>query len=212
MSHYPNFGIPAVYVDPSIVSFTATPALAELGSTVDSVVLRWDIAKQPLSLIVDGATLPLNTLLVTKEGPFTTNQSWSMKAGDAEETLTAKTTLQFVNKLYSGFVTSAPTNSAGILALENSTLSTTRQSSAQIGAPAGKVWCYAYPKRLGTVKIAREIPSGVWVPTTLTQSMVSGTDYTVSVVSFTNASGYTEDYNVVTFSNPQPDNTVLTFG
>ena len=211
LPRYPFYGNPAVYVDPTIVSFVAAPALAEIGSTVDRVVLKWSIAKDPSNLTVDGIQLGINQRSTLKTGPFTTNQSWSMKAGDEHTSYSAKATLAFVNRIYFGFVTAAPADSAGIMALENNQLSSTRKGYVTIGEPPDKVFCYAYPKRLGMVKVTRDASSDLWQPTTKTDTLKADTDYTVTTVSFTNASGYTEDYYVVTLVAAQPGSTVLHF-
>ena len=207
LPRYPFFGIPAVYVDPTIVSFVAEPAVAELGSTVDEIVLKWRIAKGISTLVVDGVVLAPNERMVTKTGPFTTNQSWSMKAGDEQTSVNAKATLSFVNTLYSWFAATAPANSSAMKALDFSDLSDTLERSITIGSPDGKVFCIAYPARLRTPKLGLIKSSGVWEP--VNSAIYPFTDYVTSTVSFTNDSGYTENYTVITFNAQLPGSNVI---
>lgn len=202
MSRYPFFGDPAVYVDPTIVSFTASPAIAEMGATVAAVVLRWQIAKDPLTLKVAGQMLPNNTPQLAVTGPFTTNQSWAMSCADAQKSTSAKTTLAFVNANYLGFAPTAPATSADILALDMTDYAGAKTGSVTIGDPSGKLFVFAYPARYGALrKVLLDAPTGLWQPPT---EEIAFTDYTVTTVSFTNRSGFTENYCVVTFNAPLP--------
>lgn len=211
MGHYPFYGNPAVYVDMDIVSFDAVPALAEMGSSVPSVILRWKLSKKPLTFAINNVAYPTNTLQLPTAGPFTTEQSWSIKVSDAEIEVSAKTQLQFANKSHWGFVTSPPASSADILAIANSKFAIPDyELKATIGAPVGLVFCYAYPARLGMPRLVNLFtPSGIWQPTTHNTTY---TDFTTTTVSFTNGSGFTEDYFVHTFNTALPyDSTVVQF-
>lgn len=207
MSHYPAFGFPAVYVDPTIVSFVASPAVAEMGSTVAVVTLSWATAKTPDKLKVAGIDLAPNTQLAAQIGPFTTNQSWSMSTSDSQRSNAAKATLTFLNQNYLGFANAPPANSAAIRALGNGALTNGRAARITIGSPIGIVLCYAFPKRYGVLKkIVLTVENDAVQPT---HKDVTFTDYTTDTVAYTNLSGFTEDYYVVTFNAPVPYRTAV---
>lgn len=206
MSRYPFFGNPAVYVDPSIISFTAAPALAEMGSTVPVVTLNWRLAKTPDLLTLDGVALPLNTLQTAITGVFTTDTTWKLTNGDTQRKNQAKAVLSFCNNVFWGFVSAAPADSAGVNALDTKTLQIKRGSTLTVAERIGKTFCYAYPARLGAAKVTLDVPSDVWQPTT---TYAKFTNYAVSTVSVTNDSGFTEDYTVLTFLTDLAGSTVI---
>jgi hypothetical protein len=209
MSHYPFFGNPAVYVDPAIVTFVASPALAEMGSSVPTVSLNWTTSKAPDTLKLNGTEISPFARQGSVAGPFTTDTSFKLQCADKQRSVIGKATLSFCNSVYWGFVAAAPTDSAGVVALENKSLQISRSKTVTIGAPDGKVFCYAYPKRLGNAKVIADLSSGVWQPTTTENTKF--TDYSSATVSVTNASGFTEDYVVITFNAPLNGATVVHF-
>lgn len=198
---YPLFGPPAIYVEPLVISFTVDPPIAELGSTVASAVLRWTLHKTPLGLQLDGTDIPLNQNVMTVTGPFTAPQTWKLKTSDEKKSDSKKTTLEFQNKMYWQNVTVAPTNSAGILALENSFFLDKLKTKFQMGVPGSLLPCIAYPTRLGAptrFQIGTPNPNVAAIRTIWTDF----TDFTLTTVAFTNASGYTENYYVLIFNGP----------
>jgi len=209
MSYYPFFGNPAVYVDPAIVTFVATPALAERGSSVPSVVLNWSIAKTPDVLKMNGVDIATNTKQTEMVGPFTDDASFKLVAGDKQKNVQAKATITFCNNIHYGFVDAAPTDSAGVNALDNKVLQISRKHSVQIGSPEGKVFCYAYPARLGAAKVSADVPSDQWQPVANT---VKFTHFASTTVSVTNGSGFTEDYTVLTFTDRLAGSTAVHVG
>jgi hypothetical protein len=139
-------------------------------------------------------------------GPFTTDATWKLQNADKQRSVSAKATLSFCNNVFWGFVDAAPTDSAGVNALATKLLQISRKNSITIGAPDGKVFCYAYPKRLGNAKVSTDVSSNVWQPTTTSAKF---SQYTTTTVSVTNASGFTEDYTVLTFNESLPGSNVV---
>lgn len=206
MPRYPFFGNPAVYVDPAIVTFVASPALAEMGSTVPAVTLNWTTSKTPDTLKLDGAEIVPSVRQSNVLGPFTTDTAWKLQNADKQRSVSGKATLSFCNNVFWGLVDAAPADSAGVNALANKLLQISRSNSITIGAPDGKVFCYAYPKRLGLAKVSTGVSSNVWQPTTTSAKF---SQYTTTTVSVTNASGFTEDYTVLTFNESLPGSNVI---
>lgn len=206
---YPLFGNPAIYVDPQVLNFYASPAVAELGSTVLSVVLNWGLTKTPQSLTLDGSPIGLFTTVMTVDGPFTDDETWVLKMSDEIGNARGKATLKFQNKLYWMNVDVAPIDSASILAMENSFFAAKYNALIlEIGSPNGKLPCFAWPKRLAP---PRKIILGTPAPTMQAAMTVWNvfTDYTTTTISFTNPSGYTEDYYVVCFNTPRNDSSLM---
>lgn len=207
-ARYPFNSFPAVYVDPAVVNFTADPAIAEIGSTVNNVVLRWDLSKTALVLKFEGVEVPPNVTSVAAGGVMTTDQVWTLSMGDDEKAVSKRATLKFLNKAYWGNVAVAPASSADILALPDSEFANANfKKTIQHGSPNGTFPCLAYPVRFGPLRHVKiGVPNTVITPPVIWSDF---TDYTVTTVSFTNASGYTEDYLVTTFNAARNDSSLL---
>ena len=182
-----------IYEEITITSFSASPSIAEIGSTVSSVVLSWSVNKTPKALTLDGSTIGANNSSKTVTGAFTTNKTWTLKATDEREAAATKTvTLAFLNGIYYG-VALEPTNYDSTFLLNgldaglNKTLKNSKLTSFSVTAAGDEYIYYCLPKRMGTCSFK-----------------VGGFDggfSLVDTISFTNASGYTEDYYIYRSDN-----------
>lgn len=181
---------------PDLVSFTVTPAIAEMGATITSAVLRWSFNRDLDSLTVNGVSTYSNQQATTVAGPFTTDQTWTILGSVQGRQTTGKAALSFQNKAYWGTGTTAPTNSAGILALPNSSFVTTKtKTSLGYACYDGKFPIYCVPSRIG---VPTKIKVSALVPYTRAEyKFVDFSDFTASSVAFTNPSGFTETYTVL---------------
>lgn len=182
-----------------VVRFSATPPIAEFGSTVSSVVLRWGFNRDVDSLFFDGVELSSNTSSQAVSGSFTQDNTWTIKGGIQGKYANARAALSFQNKAYWGTGTVAPTNSAGILALPSSSFVTTKTKTS-IGYPCydGKFPIYCIPTRIGVpsvIKVSEEVNSA-----RAQTHFVKFTDFNATSVQFTNSSGFTEGYTVLIFN------------
>lgn len=191
----------SIEVPLAFVSFSPDPAIVESGATLANVVLRWGFNKDLDSALIDGVSvLTPNSNRQTFPGPFTTDTSWSIKGTAEGESVSARTTLSFQNKAYWGTGVSAPTNSAGILALaSNSFVTTKTRTSIGYACYDGKFPIYCIPTRIG-------VPTKIFVSQDVPGSrgeteFVSFTDFTATSFDFTNASGFTENYTVLKFNS-----------
>lgn len=172
----------------AISSFAATPSTAEMGSTVSSVALSWTVNKTPTALTLDGTALGLSERQKTVTGAFTANKTWTLKATDERGATATKTvSLSFLNGVYYG-VAALPSSydSAFILKLTKN-LRSSKLASFSANAASGQYIYYCLPKRMGTCAFN-----------------VGGFDggfSLVDTISFTNASGYTEEYYVYRSDN-----------
>lgn len=169
----------------------------EVGASAASVGLSWSLtgAAPTLQSINGVGTVPVGTLAATANGPFTTNQTFTLTVGGTSPngtvtTTTASVGLSFQKKRYWGVSTLAALDSVGVLALGSSEFSTGRSMSVSYNATGGKYPYYAYPAAFGPI-------SGVTV------NGLPFSDFSASVVSVTNSFGVTENYNVVRFNSLQ---------
>lgn len=189
-------------VPPVVVTFCPSPTIAEMGSTIPSVVLRWSFNRDLDTLVVNGTSFAPNAVLTSISGPFTTDATWSIKGTviDYEQQATGKATLSFQNKAYWGNVATRPLFSGDVLALPGSSFVTTR-TKLQIGFPCyGNTFpVYCYPSRFGQIQ---QVKVNIPVPNTRAETAwVKFTDLTTTTISVTNPSGFTEAYCVTIFNS-----------
>jgi len=174
------------YISPSITSFTNSIGTVEIGSSIANVTLNWAVNKVMTSQTLSpggSVTPPTATLIIA--GPWTADQTFGLTVGDGTSTDSASTPAYFLNKMYWGANASATVVDANILAL-SSAFATSRSTTKVITA-AGQYIYICYPASFGTASFTvNGLPNTAW---------------TLSVQSFTNASGYTVNYNVYRSDN-----------
>lgn len=180
-----------LYVALTINSFTGGGNF-EIGSTVNSVNLAWSynkaVTSQSINQGIGSLDIADRAEALTGLG-LTTNRTWTLSATDGTTPRTANTTVSFLPKRYWGpFADDAPDNSE-ILGLSQE-LASGRAKTVVYDCTGGRFPIYAWPKSFGNL-------SGVTV------NNLAFSDYTVSEMSFTNASGHTQDYYVFTFNGIQ---------
>ena len=178
------------YVKIAFSSASINKATNEIGSTVTDVTANWKLNKTPKTLKIQFGSESQETL-----GNAVTTKSYtgkSVKANtnivitatdDRNATATKSLTIAFQPKVYWGVADNKSSySSADILGLSNSALATSRQRTINVNATSGKHIIYAIPSTFGTPVFN-----------------VGGFDggFTkVGTVSHTNASGYTQNYDV----------------
>lgn len=176
-----------LYVPMDITSLTNNVGTVEIGTTISSITFNWAVNKLPATLAFNQGIGPINSGLTTLTTGvnITSNTTYTLTANDGTSypgnTDTASTTVSFQNRVYWGTSASTSLNSAGILGLANSAFATSRARSFTINGNAQYIY-YAYPASFGDA--------------TFTVNGLVSTAWTKTVVSFTNASGNTSNYNV----------------
>ena len=174
-----------LYQAVSISSFTNNVNRAEIGSTVNTVVLNWEINKTPAALTLDGADIDAALRTKTIENAnLKGTKTWRLKATDERGAVSEKTTdISFLNGAYYGSAAIPEAiDKAFVTSLTKKELTWTRARTVQFTADAGKYIWYAIPARFGTPGFK-----------------VGGFDGGFSKVQtfdFENPSGYTESYDV----------------
>lgn len=180
-----------LYVPIAISSFENNIGTAELGSTVAGVVLSWMFNKTPATVTLDGAGIDPSMTSIPVSGNITKNRTWTLAATDERKaTATKSTSITFLNGVYYGVMEDGATiNSAAILGLTKK-LQGSKGITFTANAGGSQRIVYALPARYGKPNFN-----------------VGGFDggFTkAATIAFTNASGYTESYDIW-----QSDNTGL---
>lgn len=187
----------AMYEKIEISSLSASPATAEVGSTVSSVALSYALTKAAKTIKVNNASVS-NTAAsgtITRTGTWTgstpqTKHDFVLSVTD-ERNWTAPTktaSLVFQNQVYYGAASVPSTlNSAFVTGLTKVFDGNTRKRTVSVTAGSGKYIYYAVPTRLGTC--------------TFTVGGFTGGFTLAGTVSVTNSSGYAENYYVYKSDN-----------
>ena len=184
------------YVAPEITSFTMTPATAEyeIGASVSDLVFAWTYNKDITTQTLTDCTLADETVrTATAAGPYTANKTFTLSAGDGENTVTATKSISFKHKVYwgSAAIPTAPAtyDSAFILALSDKKFATNTKGTYPMTVASGEYGFLAYPDSWGMV-------TGWWI------NGLQAETYDCVTVSFKNASGNTTTFRVSRTTQP----------
>ena len=176
----------------AFTSFTNNVGTIELGSTVNNVKFTWATNKTPTTLSLDGISIDKNLTSYTYNDlalkpTSVTTKTYTVSATDERGASASKnTSITFVNGVYYGVIDeSATINSTTILAMSRK-LQNSKSMTVTITPSSTEYIAFAFPSRLGTPTFKM---GGFETTCNCTQ------------IQFTNASGYTETYNVYTTTN-----------
>ena len=179
------------YVPTNITSFSGGGTY-EIGTSISSVHLTWTINKDITSQSINhgiGSLDPSLRAYDTTDGPYTTNQSWTLTVSDGTTGDNASTSLTFLAKRYWGVWDDQHPDNSEILTLSQE-LASSRGKSITYNATGGKYPIYVYPTSFGAL-------------TGVTVGGLAFSDYTQEVISLTNAQGYTQNYYLTYFNGIQ---------
>jgi len=185
------------------ISLYASPTVSlsggstnEMGTTVSSVSLVWDVNKLMTTRVLS-APVPLADRDQGSGGDgnydhttanLTTATTYTITVGDGTNTAVGSTNVYFYNRIYYGSTTVASSYSeSDVEGLASNVLSNTKGRTISVTANTGYYIIYALPTRLGTVTF--------WV------GGFEGGFQSPETVSVTNASGFTENYYVYRSTN-----------
>ena len=185
--------------------FSASPNLAEIGSTVSNVTLNYSMNKDATTMKLDDADVPNTTATgsISLTGlSLSANKTWNLKAQDAKmeeqsEWVSKNTTLTFTNKIKYG-VAAIPgaINDSFLNGLANKVLFTSKLKTITVNAGSGEYIWYALPSSYGTC--------------TFTVGGFTGGFALVSTFNHTNESGATVEYRVYRSDNANLGSTTVT--
>lgn len=172
------------YVPIDITKITDNVVTVEMGAVVNDVTVIWTLNKEPASQTLDGVDADVSARSKVFTGlNLTANKTFTLSVTDERgATDSASTAISFLNGVYYGVLESgAEADSAAILTLTRK-LQGSKGITFTVNAGATQKIVYAIPTRYGTPNFN-----------------VGGFDggfAKVKTFDFTNASGYTESYDV----------------
>lgn len=179
------------YIPIEILAFSNNIGVAEKGSTLNELTLKWQLNKDPETILMNGQVrADLKTLrsLTLKDMALTADKTFMLQVRDEKgKTARKNTSVAFQNGVYYG-VSEIPeeVNNTFILSLSRSLQGSRTKTFSTTSTEGQYVW-YAFPSRYGT-------------PVFNVGGFDGGFTKTASI-SFTNASGYTEEYAVYRSDN-----------
>ena len=184
-----------LYVPIAITSFAPNTSIYEIGVTISQLGFNWTYNKNPIvaqtltgphDAIVLGITERSATVDFTPNLGTTSN--FTLGVDDDEGSTQSVKTVQFINGIYYGDAPAGAVDSAFILTLNKNLQTAIAYNYSSTAGVDVYAW-YAHKKSLGVATFTvGGFEGGFNAPTTL---------------SFTNASGYTEDYYVYRSTNPE---------
>lgn len=186
-----------LYEPMAIESFTNNVGTAEMGSTVTAVTLSWSYNKLPTAVTLDGAAMEPGVTGRNYTGlSIRSSKTWTLKATDERGAEAVKTTgISFLNGVYYGAAAAPSAIDSDFILTLTKTLRSSKLSSFTVTAGAGQYIYYCVPKRFGECSF--------------TVGGFDGGFDLAATVSFTNGSGYTEDYYVYRSTNAGLGNTTV---
>ncbi|MDO4268692.1 MAG: hypothetical protein Q4C73_09465 [Eubacteriales bacterium] len=186
------------YSPMAISAFTNNVNTAEMGSTVNAVTLNWTLNKTPKSQKVDNTAVDAaQRTLVLSEQTIQADKTYTLSATDErDKTVTKTTNIRFYNGVYWGIADAEQEIDSAFLLTLSKGLQASRAKTFSVTAGKGEHIIYAVPARYGTCLFN-----------------VGGFDggfSKVATIEFTNASGYTESYDVYKSTNADLGSTTVT--
>ena len=177
---------------PFEISLNITPNKAQLGDTLNSILLKFETNGASESNINGIDVTGLDELIYPE--PVSENKIFTLTAKKDNQTKTKQVSIQFLNNIYWGATSNPNPTNAEILA-SNKQLSNSKSKSVVYDCSGGKRYFIAYPKRLGRV--------------TLSVNGFPNNNFTQIQRAFANEFGYIEDYficygNTIVFGSDIP--------
>lgn len=169
-----------------ITSFTASPAMCEMGSS-QTILLAWSLDGSATSQSINGASVTGNSKKFTG---VTSSKTYTLSVSDGKSSASRSASVVFANRVYFG----AASDLTAVTQL-NSALSNSAARTITVNADAGEYIVYAIPTRLGDVSF-------------FVGGFEGGFEDPAERV-LTNASGYQERYKIYRSTNAGLGETVV---
>lgn len=182
-------------VDPFNANISVTPNVAEKGSRVAEITAKWNYNKDITIQSINDENVVVGDRTKTIRGDFTDNQTVTLKATSVtKRTISRNATLMFKNGVYYG-VSSSTTYDSNLIKELTKVLDENKSRTVTVQSGSGQYIYYSYPSRLGTASFNVGGFDGGFIE--------------VAKISFTNASGYTEEYIIYKSTNANLGNTTV---
>lgn len=171
------------------------PAIAELGSTVNSTTLTWACNTDIESQTLDGEVISNELREFIYNTPLTASKTFTLVlTAVGGTTLTKSATIVFYNGIFYGASDSEVYNTTLINSLTK-VLNGTKEDTISVTANEGEYIYYCIPTRMGNV--------------TFTVNNFEGGFTKVATISYTNSNDYTEDYDIYKSDNTNLGETTI---
>lgn len=189
----------ASYKEINIDSLSVSPSVAEIGSTVSTAAVTWNLNKVPKTLTLAGTSLTPAQSGTKNYSSVSSDRSWTLTATDDKGATASKTiTLPFHNGVYYGVGTARISYDSNFVRGLTKTLRGSKLPSFSVNAGDNEYIYYCLPTRN---------PYG---SCNFTVNGFTGGFTLVDTISFTNASGYTENYYIYRSDNANLGSTAVT--
>lgn len=176
------------YVKIAINSFTNNVNNVEKGTVVNSITFNYAFNKVPSNIDINNGVGIVNGNTVTKAVNITNNTTFTLTASDGKNTVTANSSVTFLNKAYWGTKANTVLTNADILALSSNTLASSKARTITLDGNGQYIY-YCYPASFGDASfLVGGLASSAWTKT---------------VQDVTNALGNVTSYNVYRTNNVQ---------
>lgn len=170
------------------------PTTLEKGIVVNEVIFTWNYSKDIISQSFNGNALEPDLRSFTHTSEFNNNKTFSLKANDGKKDFTKSISFSFLNGRYWGVSSSNTYDSDFILSLSKE-LSSSKSKTFTVNCGEGQYIYYCVPLSFGNCNFK-----------------VGGFDggfNKIDTIEFTNASGFTESYNIYKSTNSNLGNTTV---
>ena len=173
------------YVNPSCsLSATPTGGTFEMGTVITApITFTWTVNKTITSQTLTDCTIELTDRTTTYDTDISSDKTFTLSVSDGENSASSSVSYKFLNNVFWGSASTADTyDSAFISALSSKKLTSSVKGTYSFNVANGEYGFWAVPSNM-TI-------STVWI---------GGFEVTVEAlgtVSYTNAQGYTRDYNL----------------
>ena len=166
----------------------------EKGTIIDNIIFSWSYSKDITSQKFNNQALDVSVRSFTYNTPFNTNKSFKLEANDGKGDFNKSISFNFLNGRYWG-VSNASTHDSDFILSLSKELSSSKSKTFTVNCGEGQYIYYCVPLSFGNCNFK-----------------VGGFDggfNKIDTIEFTNASGFTESYNIYKSTNSNLGNTTV---
>ena len=183
-----------LYVPLTINLTSNKPTTIEKGTIIDSVIFSWSYNKDITSQKFNNQALEVSVRSFAYNTPFNTNKSFKLEANDGKGDFSKSISFNFLNGRYWG-VSNASTYDSDFIKSLSKELSSSRNKTFTVNCGEGQHIFYCVPTSFGNCSFK--------------VGGFEGGFNKVNTIQFTNASGYTENYDIYKSTNSNLGNTTV---
>ena len=183
-----------LYTNLTISLNANVPTTLEKGRVVDEVVFNWNYNKKVVSQSFNGESLGKDVRSYTYNTSFDTNKTFVLSANDGTNNFNKNISFNFLNGRYWG-VSNSNTYDSNFIKSLSKELASSRGKTFTVNCESGQHIFYCIPSSFGTP--------------TFTVGGFSGGFNKIQTIQFTNASGFTESYDIWKSTNSNLGNTTV---